>query len=86
MSHIFENNVVVIDTIKQERNTFLSLVQPTICFDKAIALDAIFTVEELLEARKGFGKGKAPGWDGIMLELIAEIWDILKDLNLSMAN
>ena len=67
-------------------DTFLSLVQPTICDDKALALDAIFIMEEVLEARKGLGNNKAPGWDSITLEFIAEFWDILKDLILSMAN
>ena len=85
-SHIFENNVIVTDAVEEARDTFLSLVQPTICVDKAIALDATFTMDELLEARKGLGKGKAPGWDGITLEFIAEFWDVLKDLILSMAN
>ena len=55
-SHIFENNVVVTIVVKHGRDTFLSIVQPTICVDKATPLDATFTMEELLELRKGFGK------------------------------
>ena len=41
-------------------------------------------MDELLEARKGLGKGKAPCWDDITLEFIAKFWDVLKDLILSM--
>ena len=44
-SHIFENNVVVTDAVKQARDTFLSLVHPTICVDKVIALNSTFTME-----------------------------------------
>ena len=64
----------------------MSLVQPTICVDKAIALDAAFTMEELLQAPKGLEKSNAPSWDVITLEFTAEFWDVLKDLILSMAN
>ena len=62
----------------------MSLVQPTIFVDNDIALDETFTMDELLEARKGLGKGKAPCWDDITLEFIAKFWDVLKDLILSM--
>ena len=72
--------------VKQVGDTFLSLVQSTIFVDKVIALDATFTMEELLEALKGLKKGKAPGWDGNTLEFIAKFGDVLKDLLLSMAN
>ena len=42
-SHIFENNVVVIYVVEHARDTILSLVQPTICVNKAFPLDATFT-------------------------------------------
>ena len=43
-------------------------------------------MDELLKAIKGFGKGKAPSWDGITLEFLIEIWDVLKDAMLCMAS
>ena len=60
--HVFscslESNIIVTYEIKRARDKFLTLFQFIIGVDKAIDLDATFTMDELLKAMKGFEKAK----------------------------